>query len=230
MLVASSRVSISRRLKDLRDISRFLMFGADRSELTQGTTFGDKGDQFFRSTVASANSYLEFGSGASTYVAARLGVSVVTVDSDRKFLEHVEIACRFLPAPRVPRRYIHADIGLVGPWGQPLLKSPSRRRELAWMAYPTAPWRVLGRDFHADVVLVDGRFRVACALATAILQAGQDWTLLFDDYLERPAYWKFEAFGQLVALHGRMAEFRPKSSFDLWAASVEFGRALRDFS
>ncbi len=39
------------------------------------------------------------------------------------------------------------------------------------------------------MVLVDGRFRVACALkCLRLLRDRANWTLVFDDYFSRPAY------------------------------------------
>lgn len=56
------------------------------------------------------------------------------------------------------------------------------------------------------MVLVDGRFRTGCAMATA-LRTRKPVTLLFDDYAPRKQYHKVERWLGAPRLHGRMAEF-----------------------
>jgi hypothetical protein len=229
----SSGLKAKGRVFSFLEAIRFQTSGTDHSDLTRGVGFGDEADQFFAATMGSCQTYLEFGSGASTFAAAELGIPLVTVESDSRFLEQVESVCDPLPMSRGgggERRFIHADIGRVRPWGQPLWRSFPDRRRMTRAVYPTAPWNVLGRDFRADVVLIDGRFRVACALATVILQQDQEWIIMFDDYRERPEYWQFEAHAELVSLHGRMAEFRPRQGLNLDAAFVHFRECLTDYS
>ncbi len=57
-----------------------------------------------------------------------------------------------------------------------------------------------------DVVLIDGRFRVACFL-TVMLRATKPVTVLFDDYHKRPEYHWIEEFGAPVDRARRMARF-----------------------
>jgi hypothetical protein len=57
-----------------------------------------------------------------------------------------------------------------------------------------------------DVVLVDGRFRVGCALATAF-KTGREIELYFDDYKRRTQYHAVEEILGKPALIGRMARF-----------------------
>ncbi len=81
-----------------------------------------------------------------------------------------------------------------------------------------------------DLVLVDGRFRVACAL-TAIknLYDKFDFEILFDDYADREFYHAIEEFACLHDMHGRMAVFKQKlvSMEDLDAAIERFSADYR---
>jgi hypothetical protein len=62
-------------------------------------------------------------------------------------------------------------------------------------------------DFrHPDVVLVDGRFRIGCALATAF-SITRPVTILFDDYVQRERTHQVEEFIGSPRIVGRMAEF-----------------------
>ena len=186
--------------------------------------FGPEGEQAFRSQLASCTTYLEYGSGSSTFEAARSGVAFVTVESDSRFLAAVARHCRAIaPADAKQERFLHGNIGRTGPWGKPVL--PSVTRPNTWRRYPLAPWQALGAGFHADFVLIDGRFRVACALAVIAHQPDASWTMLVDDYVGRDEYTPIAHFANLVAQHGRMAQFRPRpgvSSSEVASALVHF--------
>ena len=71
------------------------------------------------------------------------------------------------------------------------------------------------------MVLVDGRFRVGCALATAF-RITRPVALYFDDYVPRKRYHEVEEFiGPPVQTHGRMVRF------DLEPMPVPAERLLR---
>jgi len=84
--------------------------------------------------------------------------------------------------------------------------------------------------FTPDLILVDGRFRVACALTT-ILNLAQDdrWELLVDDYRGRSHYTAIEKFANLERMVGRMAVFKPKANIDLDALSTSLAAHAGDW-
>lgn len=172
---------------------------------------------YFRERLAGAAEYLEYGSGGSTVEAARLNKRFTTVDSDELFLKAVQQkigACY--------GSFIYANIGSTGEWGKPKIKrwTPWRRRR--WSNYVHAPWR---NGIKPDLILIDGRFRVHCALYTISMLRGADFEILFDDYANRPFYRDVERFADLHDLKGRMAVFKPKS-FDL----SEINRAMKRYA
>jgi hypothetical protein len=61
-------------------------------------------------------------------------------------------------------------------------------------------------DLRPDLVLIDGRFRVAC-LMTVLLRIQRPVRVLFDDYADRPKYQRAEALVRPRRMIGRMAEF-----------------------
>jgi hypothetical protein len=73
--------------------------------------------------------------------------------------------------------------------------------------YSDPPIACLTGDKAPDLVLIDGRFRIACALkALSILQDTTGWTLAIDDYTGRHAYraiTEFAHIDEIVA--GRIA-------------------------
>ncbi|MET3579427.1 hypothetical protein ABID19_002458 [Mesorhizobium robiniae] len=159
-----------------------------------------------KTEMAKASSYLEFGSGGSTVLAAQtVRGPVCSVESDKKFLRAVQrkIASLDLPAPNM----IFADTGLTGRWGHPIRPWYSRK----WRDYAEAPW--LKMSALPDVILIDGRFRAACALSTLLhfSESGKVATVIiddYDDYEHRPNYTLVEEFAYAPVRIGRSLVFK----------------------
>jgi hypothetical protein len=107
------------------------------------------------------------------------------------------------------------NIGLTQDWGMPVFTKPTRRRVRRWEDYSKAPWRyfrAIGQQ--PDLILVDGRFRVACVLESLLSLSPLSRTqVLLDDYVGRPEYAVVERFADLQ-LAGRMAILRPRKLID----------------
>ena len=145
---------------------------------------------------------LEYGSGGSTILAAEMpGKTITSVESDADWAVMMQRWFVENP-PASPVAIHHASIGATKAWGAP----KDNRAFQRWPNYPLSVWDLAGFS-HPDVVLIDGRFRPACLLATAF-RITRPVTVLLDDYVPRDAYHQIEKLLQPVALHGRMAEFR----------------------
>jgi hypothetical protein len=155
-----------------------------------------------------SNVILEYGSGGSTMLAARLGKKVFSVESDPKWAEamNAHIATSGL---QDIARIIYADIGPVGKWGKPI-------NAVAWKSWHNYPLQVWDNTefVHPDVILVDGRLRAAC-LVTAILRIKKPVTVLFDDYVNRAQYHIVERILKPVEIVGRMARFEIQPEIDI---------------
>jgi len=155
--------------------------------------------------------YLEFGAGASTiYACTSSGPTTIdSVESSPEFVEE-----RLLPNPAVAhalevgRLTLHVvDLGETGRWGKP--KGSAR-----WRAWPDYSAGVFAGSAPHDVILVDGRFRVACAL-NALLHAPPDSTILVHDFWNRPRYHLLLDFFDVRDRADTLGEFRKKPSADL---------------
>jgi len=160
--------------------------------------------------------YLEYGTGGSTYLAAQNKVNFICVDSDRFFLNSVKNKIKnssFLNEGE--QKYYYADIGLTGPWGMPVtFIKPTRQRLELFKNYSSPPEECQSKTFIPDLILVDGRFRVACALKIIKLLANEKaWTLVVDDYFKRDQYKVIESFAKLDKYVGRMAVFKCALNF-----------------
>jgi hypothetical protein len=154
-----------------------------------------------RAAYAGADVILEYGSGGSTVLGAELGKRVISVDSDKAWAQMMQQWFAANPPPR-PVDVVWSDVGKTREWGHPVDDSGWKR----FARYPLQVWDLPEFD-HPDVVLVDGRFRVGCALATAY-RISRPVSLYFDDYMPRPRYHEVENFiGAPVQTYGRMARF-----------------------
>ncbi|MFA7434000.1 MAG: hypothetical protein WCZ72_09850 [Gemmobacter sp.] len=144
---------------------------------------------------------LEYGSGGATALAAGMpGKTVFSVESDAEWLAGMEAWFAANP-PAATVHLHHADIGRTGEWGHPASERGFRR----WPGYPLSVWE-RGDFRHPDVVLIDGRFRVACLLTVAF-RIDRPVVALFDDYLNRKPYHRVEEFVKPAGMVGRMAWF-----------------------
>ncbi len=166
----------------------------------------DEATVALRDYLARSGFYLEFGSGGSTVLASRLGLETISVDNDAYFLRAV--SRKLAAGHRVTQ--IHADIGLTVEWGYPAFKRPTPARLARWRRYIALPFaRIAERNRFPDFVLVDGRFRVACALESArqAQLAGQATTIMVDDYGLRDQYAPLEKHLGAPRRVGRAALF-----------------------
>lgn len=147
---------------------------------------------------AEARVVLEYGSGGSTLVAAEAGASVWSVESDAAWAAMMR---DWFAAHPADVQIHHADIGPTKEWGHPADESGFRR----WPDYALKVWDLPGFA-HPDLVLVDGRFRLACFLTVAY-RITRPVVLFFDDYLPREAYHKAEEIARPTGMIGRMARF-----------------------
>ncbi len=142
------------------------------------------------STYAQAEVILEYGSGGSTVLAAEMAAkSVFGVESDRSWAERMRAwFAKNPPARGTQVEVIWSDIGATRDWGRPV-------DDGGWRGYARYPFEIWQRESfrHPDVVLVDGRFREGCVLATAFL-ARRPVTLLFDDYAGRRSITRSRSF------------------------------------
>ncbi|MGB7244832.1 MAG: hypothetical protein WBC93_22430 [Sulfitobacter sp.] len=164
-------------------------------------TFPESERAFVLEKYRSADVILEYGSGGSTIFAAEQpGKYIMSVESDRDWAINIqaEIDQADLPSDVIVH---HVDIGEIGLWGRPVDAQ-------GWAKYHHYPLNIWTQPFfrQPDLVLIDGRLRPACLVATC-LRAKKKVTVLFDDYANRPAYHVVEKLVKPVRYVGRIAEF-----------------------
>ena len=162
-------------------------------QVSDAPAFAPEVVEWFRTALPAVSGYVEYGSGASTILAARAGVRTISVESDPRYAAAVRAA---LPES-APVTVLDAAIGWTEIWGYPVCTRRTPRRRASWLQYALGPLALAAQEkWTPQLVLVDGRFRFACALAAAraIRRAGTSAEILFDDYAGRPYYAKVEDY------------------------------------
>lgn len=117
-----------------------------------------------------ATAILEYGAGDMTRFAAQeTTATVLTVDSDREKLETLRAD---VPEDRFVLH--HANIGDIREDGYP-------KRSRRWQEYPGYAFTPWDAGFEPDLVVIGGRFRLAC-FAAALLYCRGPLRLIFRAY------------------------------------------------
>lgn len=164
-------------------------------------TFPSEVAAFVTAEYQAAATILEYGTGGSTVLASELpGKKIFAVESDPKWLCALNSYIATSDCKSLPITW-YADIGATGAWGNPV-------DETGWAKYPGYAVSVWDQSFfeQPDVVLIDGRFRVGCFLATAF-KTERRVRVLFDDYKERKGYHTVERLLKPTSFVDRMAVF-----------------------
>ena len=195
--------------------------------MTQQSTFTDTDRKHLLNAICEAkHGYIEYGMGESTsmLIANRPELPSCSVESDRDFL----MAWR----DAQPESYkqsnhvaVHAFIGPTKGWGYP---ANDRFRHL-WPAYCMLPFAISEQACNADVVFVDGRFRVACAL-NALLSITRNFTLLVHDFNRIEYYVLLKYFEYEQATDFRNGDslvvLRPKHNWSWQDVRADFAKLI----
>ena len=123
------------------------------------------------------NIYFEFGSGGSTNIASYYNITTFSVESDVKW--H-----RKLKYNNINAKYITIDLKAKRT-GYPGKETTVKD----WKKYIQA----YKKDYNADIILIDGRFRVACGL-DIFNKIRNDTIVLIHDYKGRRQYYILEKY------------------------------------
>lgn len=157
---------------------------------------GGENSFLFKKYIQNCKVYGEYGCGLSTqYVLNNTNCSVISIDSSSEWVNLVK--SKSSNSERLDIHYI--DVGFVGNWGRPV---DYQKRE-NFKDYTNRLWE---QNIKPDLILIDGRFRVACFL-TCLLKASEGTKIIFDDYTNRSEYQIVEEFLFTTESCGRQALF-----------------------
>ena len=175
----------------------------------------DDNDKLFKSLVVNVGVYGEYGCGKSTsFVLNNTNAVVLSVDSSREWVKHIKASANGNPHLDL----VWVDLGEVGDWGRPL--SYKLRDKI-----PDYIKSICNRVQKPELVLIDGRFRVACFLYS-LLHAKSGSIIVFDDYINRPKYHIVEEFVSRQHTCGRQGVFIVPNDIDRDIVEYELAKFI----
>lgn len=175
---------------------------------TEAPKVFDGGGPLWTPLLNNIQRYAEWGMGMSTEVAlAETACTVRSVETSEEWFQRTAQAHH--QEPRLSG--ILVDLGAVSGWGRPV----AYRRRSRIDEYLLGPF---SDSYSPELVLIDGRFRVAC-FAAALLNGPVGMLILFDDYVGREHYHVVEELLQPIAVAGRQALFVRPETIDIEAVS-----------
>jgi hypothetical protein len=152
--------------------------------------------------------YLEFGCGGSTILAAEMGLpKLYSVESDKFWADEVRNSPLVKPLVEQGDYLVKwVDIGPTKEWGHPADPATA----IKWPNYSTAIWREISGP--PDFILVDGRFRLSCALQS--IARCSDVTKIAVHDFERKQYQYILKYTHIVEQVDNLAILRRRQSYD----------------
>ena len=165
-------------------------------------TIFDGDDYLFKKYLKKCNIYFEYGVGDSTsWVLENTSSRIISVDTDKKWINKVDIS---KSKKRINLHWI--NLGEIENWGRP--KTYEYRDY--FIDYISWVWKF---KLKADVILIDGRFRVASFLFS-LINAKEGSIIIFDDYNNRSYYHVVEEVLEVYESFGRQAFFKVPKVFN----------------
>jgi hypothetical protein len=152
--------------------------------------------KLFEKYLSQATNYLEYGSGGSTVFASKFEniKKIKSIESDSEW------ALKIQKETRTEMNYI--NLGEIGGCGTPIDLSTKHL------------WHKYSQNYsdEFDLVLIDGRFRVACFLDICL--KGNP-IILFHDFLDRPEYHIVLDFCQVIDFIDTLVVLKINEELDL---------------
>ena len=114
--------------------------------------------------IKNSKNYLEFGSGGSTFLALiNSDCNIVSIESDDDWLDYLRTYAIIAKNENNRLNFKYINIGKTGAYGAPVDDAMKEN-------YPDYSKKIYDEidSEKFDLVFVDGRFRVACALSAAL--------------------------------------------------------------
>jgi hypothetical protein len=150
----------------------------------------------FNAKILKCNSYLEFGSGGSTYQFIRRynGKKIYVIESDLYWINKIEESLGekiknliYVDINSTPNTFGRPDNTPAAGVILPALPANEERKK-QWVAYSDAFLKIDLSDLKKiDLILIDGRFRVACCLKL-FEYISDECIVMFDDFKYRNWY------------------------------------------
>ena len=171
------------------------LFLKKKIKLTKKINFGNNTtNSFFLNKLKKSKFYFEYGSGSSTLVASELNKKFISIELDKKY--YLELK------KKIKNDQVKFfNIGPVGEFSYPIFKLKKKI-----VNYINSIDTYLSDEDYPDLILIDGRFRIACCLNILkhIQKKSLKVLIFLDDYEKRESYKILNKFFKIKSI-GRMA-------------------------
>ena len=157
----------------------------------------DGDDLIFKQVIQKTDYYGEYGVGKSTIWAVNNTrvKRIFAVDTSKDWIEKVQ--SNVSRTNTLMAEWV--DLGRLAKWGRPV--DYSKRENI--LNYVKSIWQY---EQKPQLILIDGRFRVACFLYS-LATGAPNTKIIFDDYMDRPHYHLVEEFVKPIETCGRQCMF-----------------------
>ncbi len=173
--------------------------------IKSGIFFGSSNaNDFIKNQIKKSNFIFEFGSGSSTLYYYKLKKDFISIELDNDFIKSLSRKKKFLNKIR------YINIGITGEFSYPFICKLSKVKE-----YVTSIDKYIYKLKKIDLILIDGRFRVACCLNLLKHKKKikkNDTKIILDDYLKRRHYSIIKKYF-FIKKYGRIAILRPRNKY-----------------
>lgn len=161
-------------------------------------------EKYFKKKIFDSSFYFEFGSGNSTFYANKLKKNFISIETDPGFYNFIKTKINY-------RGLILYSLFPCGDFSTPLFFNIRKYlNKNYFLNYAKTILLYSSVSNAPDLILIDGRFRVLCALVIhKYMNLPLNCTLLIDDYFGRSYYSILSDFYE-IKQHGCLAELIKK--------------------
>ncbi len=171
----------------------------NKINISHKINFGSrKANNFFIKKLEKTRFFFEYGSGSSTLYADKKKLNYISIETDKRFFNSL----LFKLKKKKSLKYF--SLGIVGEFSYPIVCS-----EKQVINYINSIDIYLKKKKIPDLILVDGRFRIACCLNLLTKIGNKRSTIVLDDYKERKEYHYLNNFFEVKKI-GRLGILKPK--------------------
>ncbi len=167
--------------------------------------------------------YCEFGSGTSTIFAANKKLKFISVENSKPFFKSLN---KIIDIKTKNYERLYINTGLTRSWGIPFLN------KVFYSKKKVRKYCLENKNFRIkpDIILIDGRYRVATTLSMIKNKNFYQKTIfIIDDYVDREYYKVLENYIEIKKTVGKSIFCFPKSNINFDYLKKDYEVFLEDW-
>ena len=194
-------------------IKKLFFISFKKDTIPNKPQFSYKDLTYFKKLIKNKKNIIEYGMGGSTIYLIKSNKNLVSVETDKNFLEIIKSKLHNI---RLNKSILfYENIGETNLWGYPIDNRINKKNLNRWKKYVKSPWKYIKSKNFPNVILIDGRFRVACAvLALKKIKFKRQSLVFFDDFNKRDYYNDVLKVAKVIKKLDRASILKPKKISD----------------